>query len=278
VSLYKQYFTIIGLLVLSVVICVLLLPQSMILARTATFIDTTSQWASSEKTLVQTKLDLGSSEHIREFPKVIGEWTGIDYEVSQIEEMLNADVILMRAYQSSSFYQPIFLLIMQSSESGSFHPPPQCYSSLGYQIEEEGKEEIHLSNVDWVSFWRSKAEQGIATSINVNKLVVFKESEGEVTERRVVLYFYVKETLTSKDKLTMVRVSLLAPIDMSYDGVLSLAKDFMGEVVPNLFEFYEETDEMLAAYLAKSVAGWLIMAVSLVIPFAIMFYPRWRRW
>jgi len=265
-----------GLLALTVVLSILLLPPSMILARTVTFIDTKLYWTSSDQVLVRTKMDLGSAEHMRRFPKVIGEWKGIDYETSRIEEELNADVILMRAYQSPNFYQSIFLLIMQSSDPGSFHPPPICYPGLGYQIEEEGKEEIPLLNVDWVSYWRSETEQNIATSINVNKLVVFKESNGKVTERRVVLYFYVKGPV-SKDELTMVRVSALAPIDISYDGVLSLTKDFMGEVIPYLFEFYEEKEEIIAAYLAESGAGRLLMAVSVIIPSALIIYPRWRR-
>ncbi|MFQ6079882.1 MAG: exosortase-associated EpsI family protein, partial [Thermodesulfobacteriota bacterium] len=209
--------------------------------------------------------------------KEIGRWTGTDYETSQIEEALNADVILMRAYQSPGFYQPIFLLIVQSSDPGSFHPPPICYPALGYQIEEEGKEEIPLLNVDWVSYWRSETEQNIVTSINANKLVVFKEFNGKVTERRVVLYFYVKERPVSKDELALVRVSALAPIDMSYDGVLSLTRDFTGKVVPYLFEFYEEKEVSIAAHLAKSGAGRLLIAVSVIIPLAIMIYPRRRQ-
>lgn len=278
-SFYKQYFTIIGVLILTVVLSILLLPPSMILTQTVTFIDTNSYRASADRTLVRTKMDLGNVEHMRNFPRAIGEWTGIDYETTQIEEQLNAEVILMRAYQSPGFYQSIFLLIMQSSDLGSFHPPPVCYPALGYQIEEEVKEEIPISNIEWVSsYWRSEVEQNVAASINVNKLVVFKESDGRVTERRVVLYFYVKENPASKDKLTMVRVSALVPIDMSYDGILSLTRDFMGEVIPYLFEFYEaEADEMLAAHLAKSGAGWLLMGVSLIIPLGIISYPRWRR-
>ena len=119
-------------------------------------------------------------------------------------------------------------------------------------------------------------EQSIATSINANKLVVFKESNGKVTERRVVLYFYVKEKPILEDELTMVRVSALAPIDMSYDGVLSLTKDFMGEVIPYLFEFYEEKEEIIAAHLAKSGTGRLLMVVLFLIPLAIIIYPRLR--
>ena len=274
-SFHKQYSTIIGVLVFTVVVSILLLPPSMILARTVTFIDTKSYRASSDQTFVRTKMDLGNAEHMRKFPTSIGEWKGIDYETSQIEEALNADVILMRAYQSPSFYQPIFLLIMQSSDPGTFHGPRNCYTILGYLIEEEEKEELPLLNVKQVSYWRSEAEQNIAISMNVSKLLLLKKSNGEITERRVVLYFYVKGPMY-KDELTLVRVSALAPIDISYDGVLSLTKEFMGEVIPELFEFYEETDEMLAASLAKSVAGRLLLAVLVIIPLAIIFYPRLR--
>ena len=277
-SRYKPYSTLIGLLALTAVISILLLPPSMILAQEITFIDTKLHQASADQTFVRTKMDLGNAEHMREFPKVIGKWNSIDYETTRIEEALNADVVLMRAYRSPSFYQFIFLLIMQSSDPGSFHAPSSCYPALGYQVEGEGKEEIPVANVEWVSYWRSEVEKNVATSIKANKLVVFKESNGQVTERRVVLYFYVKETPVSKDKLTLIRVSALAPIDMPYDGVLSLIRDFAGEVIPHLLEFYEEKDEILAAHLAKSVAGRLILAVSVLIPIAIIIYPAWRRW
>ena len=80
-----------------------------------------------------------------------------------------------------------------------------------------------------------------------------------------------------EDELTMVRVSALAPVDMPYDGVLSLTKDFMGEVVPYLFEFYEEKEEIIAAHLAESGTGRLLIAVLILIPLAIIIYPRWRR-
>jgi len=274
VSFYKQYFTIIGLLALTIVISILLLPPSMILAHTVTFIDTKSFRSSPDETPVRTKMDIGNIEHMRGFPKAIGKWEGIDYETSEIEARLHADVILMRAYQSPDFYQSIFLLIMKSTDPGTFHRPSVCYSALGYQIEEMGKEEIPLLNAEWVSYWRSEAEQKATGSINANRLVVFKESNGKVTERRVVLYFYVKERPFSDDELTMIRVSALVPINMSYDGVLSLSKEFMGEVVPYLFEFYEHKEKIIAAHLAESGAGWLLMTVSVIIPLAIIIYPR----
>jgi len=64
---------------------------------------------------------------------------------------------------------------------------------------------------------------------------------------------------------------------MPYDGVLSLTKAFMGEVVPYLFESYEDKEEIIAVHLAKSRAGWLLMTIPSIIPLIIMTYPRWRR-
>jgi len=277
VSLYKQYFAIIGLLVLTVVICVLLLPASMILARTVAFIDTTSYRASSDQIPVRTKMDIGDSEHMRAFPEMVGKWVGIDYEASQIEEWLNADVVLMRAYRTPNFDHPVFLLLVRSNDPVSFHPPVVCYPALGYQIEEEGKEKIPLTNVEWVSYWRSETEQKVASSINTNKLVVFKEVDEGVIERRVVLYFYVKEEPIVGDTLTMIRISMLVPADISCDEEISMAKDFVADVIPYLFELYETKEEPVAAQLSESGIGWLVMVISVTTPLMMVVFSLWRQ-
>ena len=75
-----------------------------------------------------------------------------------------------------------------------------------------------------------------------------KESKGEedgngnkkVTQRRVVLYFYVKENPFTSDNITMVRVSAHAPLNGSYNGVLNVTKEFMGDTIPCMFEIREE--------------------------------------
>jgi len=55
-----------------------------------------------------------------------------------------------RDYSHPKLYQPVFFLIMQSTNRSSFHPPVVGYPALGYTIETEGKEKIPVQNVSWV--------------------------------------------------------------------------------------------------------------------------------
>ena len=184
-------------------------------------------------------------------------------------ESLGADHILLRTYLNTSYYQPIDFIVMQGQEPSSFHPPPICYQATGWEVEEEGVEEIVVSSGTWAS-----ASEPI--SIDAKKLVAFKESNGEVKEREVALYFYVKGRLF-EDTVTMVEVTAPAPTEGSCDEALSEAKGFMAEIVPYLFEPSEQEGEMLAIYLARSWGGRVLMAVLVLIPLSIIIYPRVRR-
>ena len=150
---------------------------------------------------------------------------------------------------------------------------------MGYKIEEETTEEIRVSNAAWAevplySHWDPEEAGCFNGSMSAKKLVISKESDGEVTKRKVVLYFYVKDNPVITDKLTMIRVSAHAPINGSYEGALNLTKDFMGEVVPYMFEIREE-EEITAVQLAKSgIGGWLIIGVLVSVPIGLIVYPR----
>jgi hypothetical protein len=223
------------------------------------------------------------------FPKQIGDWSASDYNTTGIEESLGADMMLMRAYSHPKLYQPVFFLIMQSKNRSSFHPPIVCYPALGYTIEEEGKEEVFVHNASWASkpvfpSWESRKEElgYFNETISVKKLIVVKESEGEsgnknkkVTERRVVLYFYVKESPLTSDKITMVRVSALAPLEGSYDGILNITREFMSDTFPYMFEMQKEEPFVLFILLA-SLAGKVVVGLLFLAPLTLLFYPQIR--
>lgn len=278
----KEYSKIIGLLVLTFVIILLLSPTSMIFARSITVIDTELSHTSGNDISVRTKMDFGDNEHIRAFPTKIGEWRGIDYNSTTVEERLGADVVLMRAYFHPKLYQPVFFLILQSDNRSSFHPPTVCYPALGYEVEEESEEKINIKNVSWaeapfMSFVRDNMEdtEGIFNGeMNVRRLVVKKESEGKIKERRVVLYFYVKDNPFTSDNFTMIRVSALAPETGSYMGTLNNCKDFISEVPPHMFEFRDLGDIIAVELIKQGVFGWVFLFMLILLPFLIMFYPK----
>ena len=279
---------IIGAVALVFVIILLLSTPGMILAKQISVIDTELSRASGHEIAVRTKMDFGNNEHVQAFPREIGDWQSIVFNTSKLAESLRADVMLLRAYghtygNGTLRGKQVLLLIIQSDNRSSFHPPIVCYPAIGYNIEEETTEEIFVSNVTWVeSPWYPNVEleePGIFNgSMSVKKLVISKESAGEVTKHKVVLYFYVKDKPFSTDTITMIRVSARAQNNGSYEGALNLTRDFMGEVVPYMFEVREEED-ITAVQLAKSgIGGWLIIGVLVSVPIGVIVYPRVRKW
>lgn len=276
---FEEYSTIIGLLTLTFVIVMLFSTPSMIFAKTATVIDTELARASGDAMQVRTKMDLGSDDYMNKFPTELGHWKGSDYDTANLAAGLGADVMLMRAYTSPESYQPLFFLIVQSDNRSSFHPPIVCYPALGYTIVEEGKETIPVSvqNVGWEEefsvYGKCKKENA---SIPVKKLVVVKELNGKITERRVVLYFYVNRGFTS-NTVMMIRISALAPLSGSYEGVLEMEKEFMSEAFPHIFEFKEAEKLIIYRFLDSGLLGWLVIIVLFLIPILLICYPRFAK-
>ncbi len=256
---------------ITVGIAVLLLSSSdLIFSPGVTFIDTELHRSSGDEAYVRTRMDLGSQEHMAAFPLSMGNWTGYEYDAAKWEEELGADIVMMRGYAPRAFAQPVFLLIMQAKTETSFHPPTVCYPAQGYEIQEKSQEMISVTDTSW-------AESPLSKSIPVNKLVVTKESEdGIITERRVVLYCYVKGNQFTTDTITMIRTEALAPIEGSYEGSVNVQKDFFNQSIPYMFEPAEEKEwnPIVLELVEWGIGGCFIIFILLCIPAAIIIYPR----
>ncbi|MBE9594912.1 MAG: hypothetical protein IMF19_15690, partial [Proteobacteria bacterium] len=116
---------------------------------------------------------------------------------------------------------------------------------------------------------------GLNATISAKKLVLIKESEdGKVTDREVLVYFYVKGNPLSRDPITIIRASAHAPINGSYEKELNSTKEFMAEAFPCMFEIREK-EEINVVQLAKSgIGGWLIIGILVSIPIGLIVYPR----
>lgn len=289
---YWQSVLIIGLFLLAITVMLLLYHPQPETEGTYVCIDTDLYKTSLYATFVKTTVDLGQQEHLDNFPKRIGEWQGIDRDASSaVKEVLEADVLLLRTYSKAKLYQPIFLLIMQGPSQSSFHPPPMCYKSLGYKIEEEEEDKLFVKDTSWVGqinkqeltqispTMPARARQELEFDpyrgqISVRKLVVFKEnSNREIIERRVVLYFYIEDVAMTSDKIGMIRVSALIPTSGPYDDTLRIAKEFMGEVIPLIFEPPEETRMVITSLVEWGIGGYFIILLIFSIPLAMIVYP-----
>ena len=99
-----------------------------------------------------------------------------------------------------------------------------------------------------------------------------KKSDGELTERRIVLYFYVNRGFTS-NALTMIRVSALALLRGSYDGIFEQENKFMADAFPYMFEFKKDEKFIVYRLMDSGVPGWLGIITLLSIPILIIYYP-----
>jgi hypothetical protein len=257
----EEYSTIIGMLSLAFVIIFLFSTPSTILAKEITVVGSDLHSSAGNGIHVRTKMDFGNKEKVQNFPNRIGNYYGVECDTYGLTESLKADVMLMRSYRNPS--GQIFLLILQSKNRSSFHPPTVCYPALGYEIEEESSEEIIIQNESWIESPWMGAEKSKA-SIKVKKLMV---NNGK--ERRLVLYFYIKPQLLS-DEITLIRISALTFGDD--EEVLNRLKDFTSEIFPLMFEYREE--QVIAKHLLNSgVSGWFTIALLFFFPIVILFYP-----
>jgi hypothetical protein len=267
---YKRGLTILGVVLLIIVLVLLLSSPGMIFSPTVTFIDTELYSSSGNEVPVRTKADLGDPEYMAAFPRIIGKWEGYDYDTTKYVELLGADLMILRGYEPSTFSQPVFFLILQADTESSFHPPEVCARAQGGEIQERGEEEIVITNTSWV-------KEDTVITIPLKKLVVTKSSEsGEITERRILLYCYVKGNQFYTDMITMIQVEALAPLTGSYEGSLKEEKEFLAEAIPHLFNPGEEAESRLLFMVLVDwgIIGYIIITVLCVIPVALIIFAR----
>ena len=269
------YLTIVGIFLLVVSITLMCSNSELIFSKSVSFIGTELSKAPVHETFAWSKTGFKTNERIMDFPMKLGEWEGRDWdkrESANLQETLGANVFLMRDYTRPGLYMPIFFLIVQAKESSTLHPPIVCYKCLGYHVDEQ-KDVIRVTN----------ASQGGASydsvltggTIPMKKLVVSKTSGGKVTERRVVLYCYMRGGQFSSDTINLVRVSAIVPIQGSYDGILEEMKGFAGLAIPQLFEFRQEREsQILITKLASwGAQGGFLIFLAFAIPVALISYP-----
>ena len=287
------FIPVIGVLALVFVLIFLLSTPGMIIAKSISTIDTELTHASGDETPVRTLMDFGDAEHVDAFPRHIGDWRSMQFNTSRLEKALRADAMLLRLYANPPIPRnnnslepaPISFAIIQSNNVSSFHAPVVCYSAQGYNVEEEGTEEILISNATWAesplySTWDPEKAGCFNGSISVKKLVLIKESkDGKVTDREIILYFYVKGNPFSRDPITIIRAAARAPLNGSEDDkIVNSTKEFLGEAFPYMFEIREEKEEITAVQLAKSgVGGWLIIGILVFVPIGVIVYPRIKK-
>jgi hypothetical protein len=268
-----QYLVLIGIGVLTIVILVLVSSPSSLFSPMTVISDEFNK-SSPHQVSVITKTDFSSPEQTKKFPYDIGKWHGQDYDTASVTRELGANVVLLRGYDPETFTQPLFLNIVQSKTDSSFHQPTVCFKLQGYDTEEQSKETLVVTSANWI-----KEHQNI--TITMNKILFIKVTkDGKITERRLVVYFYVKGNQFNNDLITMIEVQGLVPLKGSYEGTLKEEKEFLSQSIPLMFEPIDNNSQwhpFIASLAEKGAGGYIVAAIMIIIPLGIIFYPLIRR-
>lgn len=273
----KQLRVTSGLVVLVLVVVLLVSSPGTFFAKGVSFIDTEIHGSADSGQFVRTQMDLSSARQMEEVIQQT-EWIGTPYDWSVLEQQLGAEILTAWICRHHSSPTVVWFLVIQSKDVTSFHPPPVCYQALGYDIVEETTIDIPVSGEGWATeeIAEFMDDPNVYTgSIRVKKLVVAREENGKPTERRLVLYYYLKEGRTANPgMITMIRVSAIIPNQGPYDEVLNLEKKIVADFFPLMFQ-PREGDRTLGAWLLDEWGplGGLTIAVMILIPVGFLIYP-----
>ncbi len=287
---YWQLFLVAGLFLLTVAVIGLCQRSQVETVGSYVAIDTQLSGESQYARYVKTRTNLSSQQELNNFPRAISDWYGQDYDTSEVKEILEADVLLLRSYSRPVFSQPIILLIIQSAELSSFHMPHLCYLAMGYLVDSVQDDHVVIKDQDWVEQTGEQEPDEIPTTlparvrqelefepyqgrIPAKRFTACKQNEdGEVIERILVLYAVIKDVAITTDQIHLIRVSALIPLSGGYDATLATAKDFMGEVVPLMFEPVEEPQMAITSLAESGAGGYLVIVLAFTIPLAMIVY------
>jgi len=270
-NFFRQYSLIIGLSILVVVFALLLSSYDNVFSSGVTFLDNDLHGPSTDEVYVETRMNLGSEEHMAAFPLKMGEWVGYDEDTAEWEERLGADVTILRGYTAPGIYRPVHFLVLRSRTSSSFHEPRLCYPAHGYNITEDGKDQVTITQDDWVEDFPN-------ISIPLEKLIVEKETDDGKLERLIVLSVYVKGNQFTTDAVTMIRIEKRVPDNGSYEDTVNVEKAFLTEAIPLMFVPSEKEgwNPIVAELAGWGIGGYLIIVCLVGIPIGIIAYPRVR--
>jgi len=125
------------------------------------------------------KFSKGPEQQVSEFPRIVGDWQGVDFEVSERDyEILGTKNLFIRDYTNNNTGEVVNLYIIYSQDNRrALHPPEICYTGGGSTILE-------------------KSVIPVTDSIKANKFTI--EGKGW---QQLVVYWYKSPGFDSYDYL-----------------------------------------------------------------------------
>jgi hypothetical protein len=178
------------------------------------FVADIDNWQRTEReTAVTTPYNFNLSADLAALPMRIGEWVGEEVPQTNVEVfiLLEPEQYVQRLYTRPDG-KGVWLSLIGSRKSKSFHSPQICYDTDGWQTAADS-EAIPLKSGE----------------VHALRLLATKTGEGG-TAQHAVMYFYLWPRYARDPQDGMVLVKLTAPIYDTVDATLELEKDFFRQL------------------------------------------------
>ncbi|HID34110.1 MAG TPA: exosortase-associated EpsI family protein [Anaerolineae bacterium] len=179
-------------------------------ARGYAFVTDIDRWRKTRRErVVRARYDLSLGPQLHDLPLELGDWAGEDIPQDNIEVqiLLEPEEYVYRRYRRADG-KIIWLSVIGSRQSKSFHPPQICYDAAGWATE-IASEPIALAKGDFYAL-KVEAKKDAWTHI--------------------VLYFYLYPDYLRDQSKGVVLFKVTAPMGASEEETLELEKNFLRHI------------------------------------------------
>jgi len=177
------------------------------------FLSDIDNWQQTDlRRLVHTAYDFSLGPNLHELPLTLGNWEGVDIPQSNIEVfiLLEPDEYLYRLYRNDQGYI-LWLSLIGSTKSKSFHPPQICYSADGWQTQ----------------------VSSAGLTLSQGEVFALRLDASRDDQRHVVTYFYLWPDMSRDPTKGTVLFKVTAPLlldSMSKEDGFLLIQDFVSHI------------------------------------------------
>lgn len=210
----RRYILVIAVLALAAAAAFVILQRDRLGAKAAEgyeFVTDIDNWQRTEhERVIASPYNFNLTADLKQIPLQLGEWTGFDVPQTNVEVfiLLEPEQYLQRMYTLPDG-RFVYLSLIGSRKSKSFHSPQICYDTDGWKTE-ASSETVPL-------------KQG---EVRALRLVATKPADGQADNEHIIQYFYLWPNFARNPQDGTVLVKLTAPVYHTVDDTIALEKDF----------------------------------------------------
>lgn len=263
-----------GIILTILVAGILVSSPASFVGRGATFIDSEA-WASRGGGVpVETTAYLRSTDDIRQFPTSFDSWNmtaDLTDQWENVREAFKADALISRYYTTRGLYLPIHLFIIDSKFTRVLHSLPVSYGLQGLEPESRHEVLLDVRSEEWLDPDSPNQRVPVVEMTFVKK----NASSGEVLERRLVHFFWVKrEAWGVTNHLTWVGANMQVPSTGDISPHKRLLANFTTDVVSEIFvpDTSDVAGTVAEALIEDRPIGPMLLAGSVAVPLGLVGY------